>query len=85
MNKALMAKLNWRLLVEKKSLWAKVLLKKYVRGEVDLCKLVSKQCSSNAWKGIAFSIEILQKGSRIEVTNGKHTFFWQDKWLTETR
>ena len=58
--------------------------KKNVTGDADLSELVSKQGSSNAWKGITSSVEILHKGSRADVRNGKFTLFWRDKWLSGT-
>ena len=48
MNLALMAKLGWRLLKEKGSLWAKVLTSKYTKGEINPAKLIKRQHASNA-------------------------------------
>ena len=53
LNLAFMEKLGWRLVIEQESLWAKVITKKYVRGEIGLKKLNKKQGSSNTWRGIA--------------------------------
>ena len=60
---------------KKKSLWAKVIAKKYVRGEIGLKKLNKKQVSSNIWRGMATAAEILRKGARIRVYNGRDTLF----------
>ena len=48
-NIAFMATLGWRLITETKDLWAHVLLGKYVKGNVEIQKLIRKQISSNSW------------------------------------
>ena len=82
MNLAFMAKLGWQLVTEHKSLWVKVIAKKVI-GEISLKKLNKKQGSSNTWRGITTVAEILRKGARIRVYNGRDTLFWRDLWLGE--
>ena len=53
----------------------RLLLKKYVRGEIGLKKLNKKQVSSNIWRGMATAAEILRKGARIRAYNGRDTLF----------
>ena len=36
MNQAFMAKLGWRSTMEQENLWAKVIISKYVRGDIDI-------------------------------------------------
>ena len=50
MNVALMAKLGWRLLMERDNLRNKVITSKYIRGEVEQAKLMKKNNFSNIWK-----------------------------------
>ena len=71
MNLAFMAKLGWRLIAEEENLWAQVILSKYVKGRVDISKLVKKKGTSHAWKGIASTEDILLKGVRTRVYNGQ--------------
>ena len=46
-NVALMAKLGWRLLMDRNSLWNKVITSKYIRGEVEQAKSMKKNNASN--------------------------------------
>ena len=84
MNLVFMAKLGWRLIAEEENLWAQVILSKYVKGRAEFSKLVKKKGTSNAWKEIASTANILLKGARTRVYNGVGTLFWRDTWLGET-
>ena len=79
-NLAIMAKLGWRFLTNKKDLWVCVLQGKYVKGNMEIHKLIRKQHSSNAWQSIVGS-NVLRKGMKARVSNGKDTLFWRDSWL----
>lgn len=58
-----------------------VLRAKYgVREEVGLAMKV-KQKSSQIWKGVLWGAELLHKGVRWTVGNGKAVVFWRDRWL----
>ena len=57
---------------------------KYIRGEATIHNFVAKSNVSNAWKGIISAAHIIQKGARIEIGNGKNTFFWRDRWLDKS-
>ena len=81
MNLALMAKLGWRLILEGDSLWARILISKYVRGEIYLDKITKKHGSSNAWRGISSATDLLKRGARIIAYNNQNTLFWRDSWL----
>ena len=59
LNLAFMARLGRRLLFKKEKLWVKVITSKYVRGELNMSKLVKRQHSSNAWQGIIELANIL--------------------------
>lgn len=51
MNKTLMAKLGWRILREKDSLWAKVILKIYTQGGANINNLRGKNVPPIFGKG----------------------------------
>lgn len=40
-----------------------------------------KQKSTHIWKGIVWGDELLRKGLRWEVKNGRSVKFWEDDWL----
>ena len=51
------------------------LANKYVKGEMDLSKHIRKQNCSNAWKGMVSAANLLRKGERTQVQNGRHTLY----------
>ncbi|XP_074301475.1 uncharacterized protein LOC141632870 [Silene latifolia] len=81
-NTAFMAKLGWRMLSEPNSVWARVLRHKYCKGRCDAEMFQGKQVSSNVWKGIVEAVDVLKKGLRNSVGNGKSTLFWTVAWAT---
>ncbi|XP_038687586.1 uncharacterized protein LOC119986972 [Tripterygium wilfordii] len=83
-NHAFMAKVGWRLLNEKQNLWAKVVSSKYMRGNPSVVNLKGKQGSSNLWRGIVKAGNILHKGVKALVRNGRRTRFWLDHWMGDS-
>uniref|UniRef100_A0A2N9FPJ3 CCHC-type domain-containing protein n=1 Tax=Fagus sylvatica TaxID=28930 RepID=A0A2N9FPJ3_FAGSY len=80
-NLALLAKLNWRLIDEKDSLWAKTLLAKYCPdGPLEIKERLRKGGFSN-WKGLKMGNEVFSKGIRWVIGNGHSTSFWHDTWV----
>ncbi|KAG7591719.1 Ribonuclease H-like superfamily [Arabidopsis thaliana x Arabidopsis arenosa] len=86
MNKALVAKVAWRLLNDKTSLWARVLQSKYKVKEVqDPSWTVVKGTWSSTWRSIILGMrEVVIPGLSWVVGDGKSTKFWSDKWLANT-
>ena len=84
MNLAFMAKIGWRLISEKESLWTQVLTGKYIRGEPNATTLIKKNGASDLWQGIVVAAHIISTGLRNKVYNGEDTLFWRDTWLCET-
>lgn len=79
MNKSLPTKLCWRLLMYRDKAWCKVLRDNYdfdAEGPVILKK---KQRSSNIWRGIIWSTNLLQSCLCWKVGNGRRTWLWIDK------
>ncbi|XP_038688673.1 uncharacterized protein LOC119987842 [Tripterygium wilfordii] len=84
MNHSYLAKIGWRLINEKDSLWAKVVSNKYIHSDASLDKLQSKNGASNLWRGVIIAVPILTKGIRAMVHNGKDTLFWLDVWIGDS-
>ena len=53
---------------------------KYIHGELGFQKQVPKPSSWNLWKGLVAASEILRKGNRKRVHDGRDTLFWRDTW-----
>lgn len=70
MNKALLARLGWRLINEEDSLWNRMLLAKYGRGRDGLNVFEPKQCASHVYRGIVSSAHVLN-GAKWKVANGR--------------
>ncbi|CAA7048639.1 unnamed protein product [Microthlaspi erraticum] len=85
MNKALLAKIGWRLLHNVDSLWARVLRSKYkVKEPHDQSWLVTKGTWSSTWRSVALGLrEIVMPGLSWIVGDGKHVKFWMNRWLVE--
>ena len=77
-NLAMLAKQGWRLLMNPNSLVAQVYKAKYFsHGDVLNASLGSKP--SYAWKSIMQGLEVVKRGSRWRVGNGKLIHIWKDK------
>lgn len=84
MNKALLAKLGWRLLNNRNEIWSMMLEKKHGVNEEGAVEFTKKQRSSAMWKGITWGAELLQLGLRWRAINGARIRFWKDHWLGDT-
>lgn len=85
MNRALVAKVGWRLLRDKNSLWARVLRSKYKVGEVhDPSWLKPKSSWSSTWRSMGVGLrEVVSRGIGWVPGDGKTIRFWTDRWLLE--
>lgn len=82
-NAAFLAKLDWRVLAEPRTLWSRVLRSKYYESRCDIDMFKVEADGSNAWKGIVENINIVQQGINSVVGNGKKTFFWHHRWVSD--
>ena len=74
-------KLGWRLNIEPAALWTRILKDKYYRGR-DINSMTGRILScSNAWRGIMETRELLHQGAGMDIGDGRHTEFWNQKWL----
>ena len=79
-NLAMLAKQGWRLLSNPHSLVARIYKSKYFpHGDVLNSKLGSNP--SYAWRSIFNGLEVIKRGTRWRVGNGKVIHIWEDKWL----
>jgi len=79
-NLAVIAKQGWRLLSNQNSLCARVYKAKYYpNGDVLNAKLGSNP--SYAWRSIFKALEVIRRGTRWRVGNGKLIHIWVDNWL----
>ena len=77
-NLAMLAKQGWRLLMNPNSLVASVYKAKYYpHGDALNASLGSRP--SYAWRSIMQGLEVVKRGSRWRVDNGKLIHIWKDK------
>ncbi|KAG7615876.1 Ribonuclease H domain [Arabidopsis thaliana x Arabidopsis arenosa] len=84
MNKALLAKLGWRLLTDHQSLWARILRRKYKVGDThNIAWTVPKSTWSSTWRSVGLGIrEVVLQGQSWVLGDGRDILFWKDRWLT---
>lgn len=84
MNKALIAKVGWRLLNDRVSLWSRVIRSKYKVGEIhDPRWLVAKGNWSSTMRSIGVGLrEVVMRGISWVIGDGRQIRFWTDKWVT---
>nr|XP_027086544.1 uncharacterized protein LOC113708281 [Coffea arabica] len=79
-NKALLAKQVWRLITKPNLLVSKVLRAKYFhRDSIFKCKVPN--CASWIWQSLMNVRDLVQKGTRKRIGNGKTTNIWEDIWI----
>lgn len=71
MNKALLAKLAWRVLTNSAEIWSKMLAKKYGVGDTGAVGFSKKWRASAVWRGLTWGDELLQHGLRWKVINDR--------------
>ncbi|XP_075658938.1 uncharacterized protein LOC142628784 [Castanea sativa] len=76
----MLAKQDWRLLTNKNSLVAKIFKEKYYPNG-DVLKAKRGSNPSYAWRSIYNNLEVIHRGTRWRMGNGKMINIWDDKWL----
>ena len=79
-NDSLLAKQAWRLLHNKHSLFYKVFKARFFPNTTNMEASVSRM-GSYAWKSILVGREVIKRGSRWRIGNGKKVNIWQHRWL----
>ena len=83
-NLALLAKLNWRVMEELDSSWAKTLIAKYCPNGIMDERLRTRRSGSSNWKELRKGHEVFRKGLRWVVNNGHTVSFWHDLWVGDS-
>lgn len=83
MNKALLAKLSWCLLICGEETPCKVVRDKYMVSDDKPLLFKNKQRESNIWKEIVWSSELLRSGLCWRLSNGRKALFWVNVWTRE--
>ncbi|KAK1281445.1 hypothetical protein QJS04_geneDACA014233 [Acorus gramineus] len=82
MNKALLGKWLWRLLVDPEALWSRVIREKYYPACSRLNLIPRKRVSiSNVWRNILEVVEEIKESLQFVPGNGVEIRFWKDAWL----
>nr|CAN70867.1 hypothetical protein VITISV_027610 [Vitis vinifera] len=85
LNKALLAKWNWRFANEREALWNQVIRGKYgeERGGWS-SREVREAHGLGLWKGIRMNWELVSNRLVFIVGNGRRVRFWRDKWCGDS-
>ncbi|KAL7235947.1 hypothetical protein ACSBR1_019263 [Camellia fascicularis] len=78
-NIALLAKLGWKMLSDPSSIWTAVLKGKYLQNEA-LSDWPITRSVFHTWRSIIKTRELLKKGVRWTVGDGKSISIWHDYW-----
>ena len=79
-NLAMLAKQGWRLLENPNSLVAQIYRAKYYP-HGDVLKVGLGSSPSFTWRSIMQGLEVVRRGTRWRVGNGRLIHIWDDKWL----
>ena len=83
-NTVLLGKQVWRLLTQPNLLVSKVLKTKYhPKDFIFKCKVPDN--ASWIWKGLMGARNLVEKGVRRRIGNGKSTQIWEDRWILENQ
>lgn len=81
MNKSFLAKLTWRMVTEDVVVWCEVLKGKCGLSSGEGLKFSEKQWDSRIWKGVWWDYDLIRKGAKWSLRDGKSIYFWLDRWL----
>ena len=84
LNKAYLAKLGWKVFTENNNLWVRLIKDKYLR-KISFLQYKSSTNDSWIWKNILKQRELLDKGLRWKLGNGKSIRFWTDRWMSKKK
>lgn len=79
-NLALIAKQLWRFLTHPQSLVATIFKEKYCKNE-NIMSIKAKGHKSLVWKSILAARDLIERGLRWRVGDGKKIKIWEDRWL----
>lgn len=79
LNQAFIAKLGWKILSDPNNLWVKIIRNKYLTDST-FFDYNSKSKDSFIWRKILSQRELLRKGIRWKIGDGRDILFWLDNW-----
>ncbi|PRQ27069.1 putative reverse transcriptase zinc-binding domain-containing protein [Rosa chinensis] len=79
-NKAALAKLGWKVITDHNNWWVEIVRKKYL-WKFSFFDVPKQPHQSFAWKGILDSRDIILKGMRWIIGNGRNIKFWTFNWI----
>lgn len=74
-------KIAWSLIVDRESLWVRIIRNKYSCGDAIIPIVQKKQSSSNLWQGICDVWEDVRDSTIWRIGNGLSIRFWSDRWV----
>ena len=83
-NTAMLARQLWRVLTKLNLIMSKVLRGKYFKRE-SIWEIRTKATNSWMWISIISARELLEKGARKRVGDGRTTDIWRDGWILDSR
>ncbi|CAN1144589.1 Putative ribonuclease H protein At1g65750 [Linum perenne] len=81
LNLAYLVKLAFSFYQHPESLWAKLLLSKYLKEVAGDFLPTHRSSQSAVWKGICSVWPIMMQGSRVGIRDGCNTPFWSARWV----
>ena len=85
LNKALLAKWNWRFAIEREALWNQVIRGKYGKDKGDWCSREVRQAHGmGLWKGIRMDWELVSDRMVFIAGNERRVRFWRDRWCGDS-
>ncbi|CAN1147309.1 Putative ribonuclease H protein At1g65750 [Linum perenne] len=81
LNRAFMVKLAFTFFKEQDSLWVRVLQGKYFRDTQEGLRRRNLKSQSAVWKGLSAEWEVMLRGSRSAIRDGRETMFWTARWV----
>ncbi|PRQ37611.1 putative reverse transcriptase zinc-binding domain-containing protein [Rosa chinensis] len=78
-NNAAIAKLAWKVINDQDNWWSQIMRRKYLR-KVSFFQAKKKQKNSIAWSGVLDARDLIMKGMRWIIGNGKNIKFWTFNW-----
>lgn len=85
MNKALGAKLVWRIYAEVHRCWSRILQAKYLGNDNDLLFNAELLDSSCVWNFLKSYAGMISPKIKWHLRNGQKIYFWHDSWIESER
>jgi hypothetical protein len=81
LNKALLARLGWKLVSNQPLPWVDSLRGKYLKHGVSFLNASPSPLSSWLWKGLLRNRKVVENGAYISISNGRMVDVWKSAWI----